>query len=161
MILDRACLVLMFLHQSFFAQTMIDDPVNPLRSAYGASFLAAYRCSTHLLKTIQEQFELCPELCARFWVTWTFSFSAAVRVVSSLQRKLLISINLCVRVVSLFVGRWLRGGRARNMRRARCSILTRHASCSRRRLHIVGELRRRWYVFVAASFTVKCLMIYG
>lgn len=57
---------------------MIDDPVNPLRSQYAPSFLAAYRSAVHILKTIREQFEIVPELCSRFWSTWTFAFSSAV-----------------------------------------------------------------------------------
>ena len=57
---------------------MIDDPVNPLRSQYAPSFLATYRSASHILKTISEEFEILPELCARFWSTWTFAFSSAV-----------------------------------------------------------------------------------
>lgn len=57
---------------------MMDDPVNPLRSQYAPSFLASYRCASHILKTIREEFEILPELCARFWSTWTFAFSSAV-----------------------------------------------------------------------------------
>ncbi|THH07873.1 hypothetical protein EW145_g3096 [Phellinidium pouzarii] len=63
---------------SFFAQAMIDDPVNPLRSQYAPSFLATYRCASHILKSIREEFDLLPELSARFWPPWTFAFSSAV-----------------------------------------------------------------------------------
>ena len=72
-------LVLLWLHRSFFAQAIMDDPVNPLRSPYAPSFLAAYRCSTHILKCIKEQFNMLPEIATRFWSNWTFAFSAAVR----------------------------------------------------------------------------------
>ncbi len=68
----------MYIHRSFFAQAMIDDPVNPLRSQYAPSFLATYRSSAHILKCIREEFELLPELSSRSWSGWTFAFSAAV-----------------------------------------------------------------------------------
>jgi hypothetical protein len=64
---------------------MIDNPANPLQSAYGASFLAAYHSATYLLKLIQEQYEICPELSARIWITWAFAFNAAVSVILSLR----------------------------------------------------------------------------
>ncbi|KAK7061069.1 hypothetical protein VNI00_000804 [Paramarasmius palmivorus] len=55
--------VLIYIHRSFFAQAIIEQPVNPLKSTYAPSFLAAYRASG----TIQ-----------KFWTMWTFAFSAAV-----------------------------------------------------------------------------------
>ncbi|KAL5504658.1 hypothetical protein ACEPAH_7321 [Sanghuangporus vaninii] len=70
--------ILMNLHRSFFAQAMIDDPVNPLRSQYAPSFLATYRTAAHILKTIREQFEIIPEFASRFWMPWTYAFSSAV-----------------------------------------------------------------------------------
>ncbi|KAJ7826286.1 fungal-specific transcription factor domain-containing protein [Mycena olivaceomarginata] len=41
--------VLMYLHRSFFAQAIIEQPVNPLKSTYAPSFLAAYRASATVL----------------------------------------------------------------------------------------------------------------
>ncbi|KAH8115272.1 hypothetical protein DFH11DRAFT_1588312 [Phellopilus nigrolimitatus] len=70
--------ILLNLHRSFFAQAMIDDPVNPLRSQYAPSFLATYRSALHILKSIREEFGLLPELSARFWSPWTYAFSSAV-----------------------------------------------------------------------------------
>ncbi|TFK67014.1 hypothetical protein BDN72DRAFT_961339 [Pluteus cervinus] len=70
--------VLMYIHRSFFAQAIIDSPVNPLKSAYAPSFLAAYRASSTILKSIREQFVIWPNTSARFWTMWTFAFSAAV-----------------------------------------------------------------------------------
>lgn len=74
-----SCLVLMYIHRSFFAQAIIENPGNPLKSAYAPSFLAAYRASSTILTSIKEQFKLWPISCSRFWVMWTFAFSAAVR----------------------------------------------------------------------------------
>ncbi|KAJ3515208.1 hypothetical protein NLJ89_g1912 [Agrocybe chaxingu] len=70
--------VLMYIHRSFFAQAIIDHPANPLKSPYAPSFLAAYRASSTILKSVREQFKLWPNSCSRFWTMWTFAFSAAV-----------------------------------------------------------------------------------
>ncbi|KAJ7220750.1 fungal-specific transcription factor domain-containing protein [Mycena pura] len=70
--------VLMYIHRSFFAQAIIEQPVNPLKSIYAPSFLAAYRSSATILKSVREQFAVMPNACARFWTMWTFAFSAAV-----------------------------------------------------------------------------------
>ncbi|KAF7369259.1 Zn(2)-C6 fungal-type domain-containing protein [Mycena venus] len=70
--------VLMYIHRSFFAQAIIEQPVNPLKSTYAPSFLAAYRASATILKSVREQFAAMPNACARFWTMWTFAFSAAV-----------------------------------------------------------------------------------
>ncbi|KAG6884242.1 hypothetical protein C0993_012834, partial [Termitomyces sp. T159_Od127] len=45
------CTVLMYLHRSFFAQAIIEHPVNPLKSTYAPSFLAAYRAASTILKS--------------------------------------------------------------------------------------------------------------
>ncbi|EGN96940.1 hypothetical protein SERLA73DRAFT_75787 [Serpula lacrymans var. lacrymans S7.3] len=58
--------------------TIIEFPVNPLKSPYAPSFLAAYRASSTILRTIQAQFVAAPALCSRFWTMWTFAFSAAI-----------------------------------------------------------------------------------
>lgn len=70
--------VLLSIHRAFFAQAIIDCPDNPLRSQFAPSFLAAYRASCTILKAINDQFTLLPTLCARFWIIWTYAFSAAV-----------------------------------------------------------------------------------
>ncbi|KAF8827844.1 hypothetical protein HHX47_DHR4000927 [Lentinula edodes] len=57
---------------------IIDQPTNPLKSVYAPSFLAAYRASAAILKSVREQFILWPNSCARFWTMWTFAFTAAV-----------------------------------------------------------------------------------
>jgi len=71
--------VLMYLHRSFFAQAIMDHPLNPLKSPYAHSFVASYRAASTILKSVKEQFALFPNSCARFWTMWTFAFTAAVR----------------------------------------------------------------------------------
>ncbi|KAK7061636.1 Zn(2)-C6 fungal-type domain-containing protein [Favolaschia claudopus] len=74
----RGCLLgqyrsiaLLYIHRTFFAQAMLDHPVNPLRSPYAPSFLAAYRCASGMIKANLNHFERFPELCCRWWVVWT------------------------------------------------------------------------------------------
>lgn len=70
--------VLMFIHRSFFAQAIIEHPENPLKSQFAPSFLAAYRASSTILKSVTQQFEAWPAGTARFWVMWTSAFAAGV-----------------------------------------------------------------------------------
>jgi hypothetical protein len=72
-------LVLLYIHRSFFAQAIIESPVNPLKSQYAPSFLASYRASSTILQIVGAQYVVHPDLCERFWAIWTFAFSAAVR----------------------------------------------------------------------------------
>jgi hypothetical protein len=71
--------VLLYIHRSFFAQAVMENPDNPLKSQYAPSFLASYRASSTLLRTIVAQHTQFPDLCARFWTIWMYGFSAAVR----------------------------------------------------------------------------------
>ncbi|KAK1221049.1 hypothetical protein PQX77_016095 [Marasmius sp. AFHP31] len=70
--------MLIYIHRSFFAQAIIEQPVNPLKSSYAPSFLAAYRASGTILKSVREQFAVFPIGAGRYWSMWTFAFSAAV-----------------------------------------------------------------------------------
>ncbi|KAI9571978.1 fungal-specific transcription factor domain-containing protein [Boletus coccyginus] len=70
--------LLLHIHRSFFAQAIIESPVNPLKSQYAPSFLATYRASSTILQIIGAQYTNCPQLCARFWTIWTCAFSAAI-----------------------------------------------------------------------------------
>lgn len=71
-------LVLLYIHRSFFAQALVEHPANPLKSPYAPSFLAAFRASTTILRTIREHFDVRPALCSQFWQMWTHAFSATV-----------------------------------------------------------------------------------
>ncbi|EIN12123.1 hypothetical protein PUNSTDRAFT_96824 [Punctularia strigosozonata HHB-11173 SS5] len=70
--------ILLYIHRSFFAQAIVDDPENPLKSAYAPSFLSACKSSATILKMIKEQYSMQPQLYARFWSMWTFAFTAAI-----------------------------------------------------------------------------------
>jgi len=73
-------IVLLYIHRSFFAQAMLDHPINPLRSPYAPSFLAAYRCASGMIKSNLNYFDRFPDLCYRLWAIWTHLFSAAIIV---------------------------------------------------------------------------------
>ncbi|KAI5987121.1 fungal-specific transcription factor domain-containing protein [Pisolithus albus] len=70
--------ILLYIHRSFFAQAIIENSINPLDSTYTPSFLAAYRASLTILRTVKAQYDLHPKLTARLWPVWTYAFSAAV-----------------------------------------------------------------------------------
>ncbi|KAJ3776587.1 fungal-specific transcription factor domain-containing protein [Lentinula raphanica] len=77
---------LLFLHRSFFAQAMLDHPVNPLRSPYAPSFLAAYRCASGVIKSSLNHYDRFPDLCRRWWSVGSQLFSAAIIVGSIVTR---------------------------------------------------------------------------
>ncbi|KAF8235392.1 hypothetical protein L208DRAFT_1433902 [Tricholoma matsutake] len=70
--------ILMYIHRGFFAQAIIEHPENPLKSQYAPSFLAAYRASATILKSISQQFDMWPNSTARFWIMWISGFTAGV-----------------------------------------------------------------------------------
>jgi hypothetical protein len=94
LILMIAISVLMYIHRSFFAQAIIEHPENPLKSQYAPSFLAAYRASSTILKSIGQQFDMWPNSTARFWVMWTFAFTAGVRYCYFLHKHWLLMIDV-------------------------------------------------------------------
>ncbi|KAF8974208.1 fungal-specific transcription factor domain-containing protein [Flammula alnicola] len=73
-------IALLYLHRSFFAQAMLDHPVNPLQSPFAPSFLATYRCASGIIKSSLNHYDRFPELCGRWWGIWTHLFSAAIIV---------------------------------------------------------------------------------
>ncbi|KAI0356832.1 hypothetical protein OH77DRAFT_1588729 [Trametes cingulata] len=77
---------LLYVHRCFFAQAIVDNPGDPMRSQYAPSFLAGYRSACALLGSIREQFSLFPVQIARFWVLWTHAFSACVMMGSVVTR---------------------------------------------------------------------------
>ncbi|KAI1783785.1 hypothetical protein LXA43DRAFT_866997, partial [Ganoderma leucocontextum] len=72
-------------HRTFFAQALLDHPMNPLSSPT-PSFLAANRCASNLLRSFLHYWNRSPEICSCFWGMWTHAFSAAVIVGSTITR---------------------------------------------------------------------------
>ncbi|TFK37395.1 fungal-specific transcription factor domain-containing protein [Crucibulum laeve] len=95
---------MLYLHRSFFAQAMLDHPMNPLLSPYSPSFLTAYRCASVIIKASAHQFERCAEMAMRVWFLMYHTFSAAVIVGtvvtrspnSNIASSALLDLNLAV-----------------------------------------------------------------
>ncbi|KAI6118608.1 fungal-specific transcription factor domain-containing protein [Pisolithus croceorrhizus] len=71
-------ILLLYIHQSYFAHAIIDNPIDPLSGPYSQSFRAAYRASLTILRTVKVQYGLYPNLTARLWPMWTSVLSAAI-----------------------------------------------------------------------------------
>ncbi|TFK50007.1 hypothetical protein OE88DRAFT_1661491 [Heliocybe sulcata] len=69
---------MLLIHRSFFAQALLDHPLNPFRSPYAPSYLAAYRCASVVIKSSIHFFDRCPSLIVRFSSFWSNAFSAAL-----------------------------------------------------------------------------------
>ncbi|KAI0915694.1 hypothetical protein AcV5_003545 [Taiwanofungus camphoratus] len=71
-------LAMIYIHRTYFAQTLLEKPTNPLSSPFAPSFLAANRSASTFLKTFAHHYEGSSELSSRFWNMWTHAFSAAM-----------------------------------------------------------------------------------
>ncbi|EPQ54336.1 hypothetical protein GLOTRDRAFT_139640 [Gloeophyllum trabeum ATCC 11539] len=69
---------MLVIHRSFFAQALLDHPLNPFRSPYAPSYLAAYRCASVVIKSSIHFFDRCPNLIVRFASFWSHAFSATL-----------------------------------------------------------------------------------
>ncbi|KAH8110513.1 hypothetical protein DFH11DRAFT_1547404 [Phellopilus nigrolimitatus] len=69
---------LLLLHRNFFARAILENPVNPMRSAFAPSFLSAYRSATTLLRVVREHFEVVAHLLLRIWPIWAHALTASV-----------------------------------------------------------------------------------
>lgn len=67
----------LFMHKSYFTQAMLDHPVEPLRSPYAPSFLAACRCASLIIQLVETQFRRYPTYAARLWNNWAHLFTAS------------------------------------------------------------------------------------
>ncbi|KAJ3528129.1 hypothetical protein NM688_g8035 [Phlebia brevispora] len=85
-------ITMIYIHRTFFAQALLDNPTNPLSSPYAPSFLAANRCASVLIKSFIHYYERCPDLCGRFWGIWTHAFSAAIILGSTVLRSPSVSM---------------------------------------------------------------------
>jgi hypothetical protein len=77
--------VLLFLHRSFFAQVMIENAADPMKSPYAPSVGATYESACNVLSDTLSQFTKNPRLVARIWRIWSLAFSSAVTMAFSLS----------------------------------------------------------------------------
>ncbi|KZT29531.1 hypothetical protein NEOLEDRAFT_1056777 [Neolentinus lepideus HHB14362 ss-1] len=71
---------LMFIHRSFFAQAVLDHPMNPFRSPYAPSYLTAYRCASAQIASSIHFYNRLPEMFIRLTSFWTHAFTGALIV---------------------------------------------------------------------------------
>ncbi|KAJ7702706.1 fungal-specific transcription factor domain-containing protein [Mycena rosella] len=69
--------MMLYMHRSSFVQALKDAPHNPLASPYAASFLAAYRGASRIIKADLRSFALYPEHFHRWWPIWKSLVNAA------------------------------------------------------------------------------------
>ncbi|KAG9219101.1 hypothetical protein CCMSSC00406_0001511 [Pleurotus cornucopiae] len=121
---------MLYIHRSFFAQALLDHPINPLRSPYAPSFLAAYRCASGIIKLSVQHYSRMPDLYGRWWPFWTHLFTAAV-IVGAIVTRAPSSPMASTAFVELGIA---------------CDLLVRGSRLSRRvrgGLVIVSKLRER------------------
>ncbi|CAO1638281.1 unnamed protein product [Parajaminaea phylloscopi] len=66
------------LHRRPFAEAILMDPENPLRTPYAASFVAALESAAQLIAISNSLFQLYPKISMRHSSFWYHSFSASV-----------------------------------------------------------------------------------
>ncbi|KAJ6536926.1 hypothetical protein B0H19DRAFT_1182175, partial [Mycena capillaripes] len=59
-----------YIHRGSFVQVLKDSPLNPLESPYAASFLAAYRGASMIIKSDLRSFSQFPDHFHRWWIIW-------------------------------------------------------------------------------------------
>lgn len=69
---------LSLLHRNFFARAILENPENPAQTAFGPSFLAAYRASVVTLRVLREHFDALAHLLLRVWPVWAHSLANCV-----------------------------------------------------------------------------------
>ncbi|KAF7315900.1 Zn(2)-C6 fungal-type domain-containing protein [Mycena indigotica] len=73
-------IMLMYIHNSSFVEAMRANPEDPLLSPYAASYLAAYRSASEIIKADIKNFTTHPALFTRWWAIWKSLFNAAIIV---------------------------------------------------------------------------------
>ncbi|KAJ7925437.1 hypothetical protein B0H13DRAFT_2654272 [Mycena leptocephala] len=78
--------LMVYMHRSSFVQALKDRPLDPLDSPYAASFLAAYRGASMIIKSDMRSFSLFPEHFHRWWPIWKSLVNASF-IVGSIVAK--------------------------------------------------------------------------
>ncbi|KAJ7507209.1 hypothetical protein B0H11DRAFT_1970739 [Mycena galericulata] len=86
-------LLLLFLHRAFFAQVMIENAGDPLKSPFAHSVLSAYQAACNVLEDTVNQFTKKPLLVARVWRIWSLAFSASVVIGTLAIRGINLDLN--------------------------------------------------------------------
>ncbi|KAF7349848.1 Zn(2)-C6 fungal-type domain-containing protein [Mycena venus] len=78
--------LMVYMHRGWFVQALKDMPLNPLESPYAASFLAAYRGASMIIKSDSRSFSLFPDHFHRWWPIWKSLVNASF-IVGSIAAK--------------------------------------------------------------------------
>ncbi|KAJ7162672.1 fungal-specific transcription factor domain-containing protein [Mycena crocata] len=86
-IIPRFCgNMMLYIHRASFVQALKDSPDNPLESPYAASFLAAYRGASTIIKSDLRSLSLYPDQFTRWWPIWKSLVNASF-IVGSIVAK--------------------------------------------------------------------------
>ncbi|KAJ6479524.1 fungal-specific transcription factor domain-containing protein [Mycena vitilis] len=78
--------LMLYIHRGSFVQALKDRPLNPLEGPYAASFLAAYRGASVIIKSDVRSLALFPEHFHRWWPIWKSLVNASF-IVGSIVAK--------------------------------------------------------------------------
>ncbi|KAK7045272.1 Zn(2)-C6 fungal-type domain-containing protein [Favolaschia claudopus] len=78
--------MMVYIHRGSFLQALKDNPLNPLEGPYAASFLAAYRGASMIIKSDTRSFALFPQTFHRWWPIWKSLVNASF-IVGSIVAK--------------------------------------------------------------------------
>ncbi|KAJ6507293.1 fungal-specific transcription factor domain-containing protein [Mycena vitilis] len=94
-------IMLMSIHSGSFVEATRDKSVHPLSTPYAASFLAAYRSASEIIKSDIRNFTTHPMLFTRWWAIWKSLFNAAI-IVGTLATRFPSSKTAPHAIVELF-----------------------------------------------------------
>ncbi|TFK32802.1 fungal-specific transcription factor domain-containing protein [Crucibulum laeve] len=69
---------LLYIHRSYFAQAIRQDPENPLRHKYAPSVLATYRSACRLISSLRGLYPIHPRISSHSWYFWSGIFSSCI-----------------------------------------------------------------------------------
>ncbi|KAH6916233.1 fungal-specific transcription factor domain-containing protein, partial [Coprinopsis sp. MPI-PUGE-AT-0042] len=69
---------LLYIHRSYFAQALRQQPDSPLHHRYAASVMATYRAATRLITSLRALYELYPRPTSYVWFFWSGIFSSCI-----------------------------------------------------------------------------------
>jgi hypothetical protein len=71
---------ILYLHRSYLAKALEENPEDPFASKYAVSVLAAHRSSCCVIMGVRNAFKRLPELMPRIHLFWVHAFTASVRL---------------------------------------------------------------------------------
>ena len=71
-------LALTLLHRNFFARAILENAADPAQTAFGPSFLSAYRAAVVTLRVLRENFDVVAHLLLRIWSLWAYALADCV-----------------------------------------------------------------------------------